>query len=265
MKRGRSYIVSESAPKRIRIGRTGARLAIDVAAAAAARRNRRGYSSVARTRGAAVTGEMKYFDSERTSVAITASTDWTASEYDPATLNTLFVPVVGAGVNQRIGKAVKVIKIKIKGLINIPAQTNQSAADVADVVRIALVQDCQTNAAQCQGEQVFTPPTSATAFQALCAFQNVDNFGRFKVLKDKLIRLPQPIIAFDGTNIEQVGIEIPFKFTYKPRVPIVVRFNATNGGTVADIVDNSWHILASATGVTCAQTIIYNCRTCYKE
>lgn len=229
------------------------------------KRPRKGYSSVARTRGAQVTGEMKYFDTERTSVAIAASVDWTGTEYDPATFNTLFAPTVGAGVNQRIGKSVKVHKIKIHGLLNVPAQANQAAADVADVVRLAVVQDCQTNAAQAQGEQVFTSPTSATAYQAVCSFQNIDNFGRFKVLKDKTIKFPQPILAYDGTNIEQGGFEIPFKFSLNFKTPVVVRFNATNGGTIADIVDNSWHVMANATGVTTAQTIIYNSRVCYKE
>lgn len=267
MKRGRSYIVSESAPKRIRIGKTGAPLAIDIANAYAARKrvNRRGYSSVARTRGAQVTGEMKYFEQEVSATALTASADWTVTEFDPNATATLFCPAVGAAINQRIGKACKVLKIKIRGNISVAAQTNQTATDAACMVRMLLVQDYQTNAAQAQGEQVMTAPTSATALVAVTSFQNINNFGRFRVLKDKTFTLGDPAISWDGTNIEQNGLIKPFKMTVKFRVPQIVRFNATNGGTVADIVDNSWHLIINTSSIALAPLLNYQCRVCYKE
>ncbi len=71
-------------------------------------------SSPAVSRGWAVPGEMKYFDAERANVAIGASVDWTATEVDPATLNTLFAPVKGTGINNRIGRKVHVHKVKIR-------------------------------------------------------------------------------------------------------------------------------------------------------
>lgn len=257
------------------------RYAYDVAQAYQAKKRRKtggaytgtrraGYSTVARTRGVYAKGETKYFDSLKTITAIAASTNWTGTEYDPdvvpvANCNTLFAPTQGAGINQRIGKSVKVYKIRIHGEIQCPAQTNQTVKDAASVVRIALVQDMQTNSTQAQGEQVFTPPTTATATLAVESFQNIDNFGRFKVLKDKHFILENPSAAFDGTNIEQAGLIKRFKWTVKFRKPVEVRFNSTNGGTVADIVDNSWHIMANNNSTDLAPYIVYQCRVCFRE
>lgn len=88
-------------------------------------RRRQGYSSVARTRGAAVQGEMKYFDCDANSIALVATTTtWPAGTMvDPlTTINLgsaavanplcLYAPTVGAALNQRIGRKILVHKIK---------------------------------------------------------------------------------------------------------------------------------------------------------
>jgi len=225
-------------------------------------KNRKGFSSVARTRGAAVTGEMKYFDTVVNGTALVASTAWTGTEFDGAA-GTLFVPVVGAGVNQRIGKGAKVIKIKIHGLIQGNAQSDQTAADNPAVIRLALVQDTQSNSVQAQGEEVFTATGNAASIPL--TFQNIDNFGRFKVLRDKTIVLQNPNFTYDGTNVEQQGLVKTWKISHTFKKPVPVRFNATNGGTFADIVDNSFHIMANSSSIGLAPAISYYCRICFKE
>lgn len=229
-----------------------------------------GYNTVARTRGVYARGEMKYFDSVRDNVSVTASATWANTVYDPnvfpvAGMNTLFAPTVGAGINQRIGKACKVHKIKITGCFSIPPQINQVAADAGSYIRLMLVEDKQTNGTQMTGGQVMTAPGVASAILAVESFQNIDNFGRFKVLKDKTFVIQNPSIAFDGTNVEQSGLIRKFKMTYKPRKPVEVRFNATNGGTIADIVDHSWHIIANNSSADLNPNISYYCRVCFKE
>ena len=208
---------------------------------------------------------MKYFDTELALTALTASTDWTGTEFDPTTFNTLFVPVVGAGINQRIGKGAKVYKIKIRGSIVCASQVDQTSADSGTQIRLLLVQDKQTNATQAQGEQVMTDPTAASAAVAVNSFQNIDNFGRFRVLKDKTIILDNSNLSWDGTNMEQAGQVRTFKINIRFKVPVSVRFNATNGGTVADIVDNSFHIIANASSTGLAPNITYQSRVCFKE
>lgn len=218
-----------------------------------------------RTYPTAVGGETKYFDAEKTATAVAASADWTGTEYDPGTLNTLFAPVKGTGINQRVGRGVQVIKIRIRGMIYTSAQVDQTAADAASYIRLALVQDTQTNGAQAQGEQIFQDPTAASAFNAACAFQSLDNLGRFKVLKDKILTIQNPNISYDGTNMEQQGLVRPFKMNCVFKSPVVVHFNETNGGTVADIVDNSWHVVANTSNAIQAPTIVYQARVYYKD
>jgi len=225
--------------------------------------NRRGYSSVPRTRGAAVTGEMKYFDTQLSLSAVSEDNTWANTEVDPATFLTLFVPVVGAGVNQRIGKSAKVLKLKMRFLLSCVAQANQTGADPGTTVRVIVYQDKQTNASQAQGENVMTGGSSDAT--GILSFQNVDNFGRFIVLMDKTLTLQNPNMSYDGTNVEQAGLEKTFKFTRKFNRPVEVRFNATNGGTIADIVDNSFHVIALCDNDDLAPQISYYSRVCYKE
>lgn len=231
---------------------------------------RKGYASVARTRGGAVTGEMKYFDSVRDNVAVGSSATWASTVYDPnvfpvANMNCLFAPTQGAGISQRIGKACKVYKIKITGCFSVPSQTNQVLADAGSYIRLMLVCDKQSNSTQMTGTQLMTSPGVASTILAVETFQNIDNFGRFAVLKDKHIIMQNPDITWDGTNLEQAGLLRIFKLTWKPKVPMEVRFNSVNGGTIADIVDYSFHLLANNSSSDLNPNISYNCRVCYKE
>lgn len=229
------------------------------------------YGTVARTRGIyGIKGEMKYFDSEKAIGQVTTSDSWTGCMIDPsavpvANINCLFAPTQGAGINQRIGKACHVLKIKIKGFVLCPAQTNQGTGDAASIIRIILAQDMQTNSTQMTGTQLMTTAVSSDTRVAVQQFQNINNFGRFKVLKEKMISLANATITYDGTNIEQSGLSIPFKMTVNFPKGVQVRFNATNGGTIADIIDNSFHLVANATTQDMAPYICYACRVSYKE
>lgn len=232
--------------------------------------SRSGYSTVARTRGVYAKGEMKYFDSVRDNVAVGASATWASTVYDPnvypvATMNCLFAPTQGAGIAQRIGKACKIYKIKITGCFSMPPQANQVAADAGSYLRLLLVLDKQTNATQMTGTQLMTSPGVASTILAVETFQNIDNFGRFKVLKDKTFMIQNPSVSWDGTNVEQSGLIRKFKMNYSFKVPLNVRFNATNGGTIADIVDNSLHLVCNNSSTDLAPNISYNCRVCFKE
>lgn len=204
--------------------------------------------------------ERKYFTALRAAIAIPAvATDWSSTELDPATTNCLFAPVTGDDFLNRDGRKVQVLAIKIKATINVPTQADQSGADNASQIRILLVQDKQTNATQLNGEDVL----QAVASNVINSFQNPAFFGRFKVMKDKMFVLQNPTISWDGTNIEQSGLTRAFKINHKFRKPVVVHFNATNGGTVADIIDNSFHILGGCSSTNLAPTLAYNVRVTF--
>jgi len=208
--------------------------------------------------------ERKYFDSIKTSANLTSAAggSWNSAEVDPATLNCLFAPVTGDDFNNRTGRKVQVIALKIRGLINTAALADQTAGATTPSVRLLLVQDQQTNAAQLNSEDVLGNAVTSPIF----AFQNPAFFGRFRVLKDKYFTVAQPIASFDGTNIEVAGNQKTFKINIKFQKPVVVHFNSTNGGTVADIIDNSFHMIAAQgqnAGIQCA--ITYQCRTTFLD
>lgn len=227
---------------------------------------------------AAKAGEMKYFDSDNNGTLLVATTTtWPAGTMiDPlttinlgaaavATPQCLFAPTVGSALNQRIGRQVKVHKIKVHGHINIPAQAAQAAADSASKCRIVLVMDQQTNAGQMTGAQLFNDGSGAAS--TLNSFQNPNNFGRFRVLKDKIITIQNLNMAGSPSTADviQAAARVNFKMTVNFKTPVIVHFNATNGGTVLDIVDNSFHIVAAADVIAYAPSLVYYARVCYKE
>jgi len=241
-------------------------------------RARRGYGSVARARGAAVEGEMKYFDCDASAIAIAAvTTTWVAGTMvDPgqtinlgsaavATPQCLCAPIVAATLNGRIGRKIKMLKCRVNGIINIPPQTANTVADTATKIRVALVMDKQTNAAQMTGAALFNDGTAAAT--TINSMQNPNFFGRFKVLKEKTITIGDLNVTGSPTagDVIQTGRVIPFKMSYRFKVPVEVNFNATNGGTVGDIINNSLHMVCGASNISFAPTISYYSRVAYKE
>lgn len=225
-------------------------------------------------------GEMKYFDTTLNDSALSAVTStWVAGTIkDPATTINLgsaavatplclVAPTVGAGLNQRVGRKITVRKIKVHGTINVAQQAAQAAADSANKVRIVLVQDCQTNAAQMTSAQLFNDASANEPTVTINAFQNPNNFGRFRVLKDKMITMSNLNLTGSPTaaDVVQASARYQFKFNVNFKIPVEVHFNATNGGTVADIVDHSFHIICGAENVAYAPTLSYYVRVCYKD
>lgn len=204
--------------------------------------------------------ERKYFDAEYSTALPALTTGWAGGEADPSTLNTLFAPSLGTDFNNRVGRKVQVLSLKIRGRIIIAPQADQTAADTVATCRIIVVHDQQTNATQLNAEDVIL---SGAGSEALSMYQNPAFFGRFRVLKDKRYVLQNPNMTYDGTNIEQAGLSKLFQFTIKFRKPVIVHYNSTNGGTIADVVDNSFHIIAGAAATALAPILAYKVRTTF--
>jgi len=239
--------------------------------------NRAGYSSVARTRGAAATGEMKYFDCELaggTTISAVTTTWGAGTREDPSstidlgaaavgTPECLFAPTMGAALNQRIGRKCHMYKIKLNGIIQVPIQAAQSTADSAPLIRAFLVLDQQTNAATMTPAQLMNDASSAEV--TINSFQNPNNFGRFRVLREKKWTISNTNMTGAAPAIVQAGWALQFKMSYTFKQPVVVTFNATTGGTVADIIDNSLHFIIATTSTALGATCSYYSRVCYKE
>lgn len=182
-----------------------------------------------------------------------SSASWISTTIVPSPQDCLFAPTNGSQYDQRIGRRCSVKKIFIRGLIDYERHYQvgnwQSSPNT---VRILLVQDMQTNGVQMDGSMVLeTPENPASTLPGLvhCAPQNLANLGRFRILKDKTFVLQNPNMNGNASlnGIEANFLQKPFKFTYKPLHPIEVNFNQTSGGDIADIVDNSFHIIAHST------------------
>lgn len=231
-----------------------------------------------KSQAAAVAGEMKYMDSESGTISIAATTTtWVAGTMaDPSTtVNlgsaavanplTLCAPTVGSALNQRVGRKITIYKIKVHGTLSVAPQAAQSAADSATKLRLVLVQDTQTNATQMTAAQLFND--AGNAIDTLNSFQNPNNFGRFRVWKDKMVCISNLNLAGGPTTADviQAGWKGTFKINITFKQPVVVHFNATNGGTVADIVDNSFHIIAGTDNAAYVPQLFYYARVCYKD
>lgn len=228
---------------------------------------RRGYTTVPRTRGIyGIPGEMKYFASGIETAVIPSSASWTGCELDPpAAINCLFAPEQGTAINQLVGRKCQLLKIKLRGTIRIPSQTNQTAADEGANIRILMVQDQQTNSQQLNSEDVMEAPVFAHAYSAIHAYQSLESLGRFKVLKDQMFTIQPLSGVWDGTNIEQNGSTRTFKWSHTFKTPVTVQFNKISIGLIADIVDHTFHIIANCDEVSLAPTLSYECRCSFKD
>ena len=191
---------------------------------------------------------------------------WIDSVIDPPT-NGLFTPALGTGSDFRMGRTVWVKKIYISWYLEVPAY-EINVFPQAIVVRLALVQDTQTNGTQMTGLDVFQDGlTSSNAQLLMTTHQNVANFGRFKVLRDETITLPINTTYKDETpqppNYFTGAVSKTGDWIWKPKVPVKVNYNELPGGSISDVIDNSWHVVAHSTNSNFPVRLYYSCRTTY--
>lgn len=219
---------------------------------------------VPRTPGGQVVSERKYKDYRSAGFAVAVTNgSFAGAEADPNVGNPLclFAPTQGNDISEREGRNVYVYSIRIQGVIEVNGQVAQTATDQQQTVRMILCMDKQTNGAQMNSEDLIT---SSGGVPGTFQFQNTAHFGRFQILKDKTISLgPFPIAANGGGQLYQGGISKYFKLKYTFKTPIKVNFNATNGGTVADIVDNSFHLLAGRDNADTPVNLDYQVRVAF--
>jgi len=201
--------------------------------------------------------EMKFYDTSLVASALTAPADSSGGEHDPSGVITLNTVTQGDGESQRDGRKIIMKSIMLKGHIDVPAQADVTATDDGCKIMIALVLDTQTNGATISSENVFSNP-SANSANAPNVFNNLQYSKRFRILKRLDLVLNPPPLSYDGTNIEMQGMKRAFKI-YKTLNDIVVNYTA-NTENVANIVDNSLHVIAFCNEINMAPTINYNAR-----
>lgn len=215
------------------------------------------YSSRNRRTGGFIGIETKFYDQKLLGAAINSNTTGAGIEADPSATLLLNTTTQGDGEQQRDGRRMIMKNIFVNGIIQLPAASDQTAPEDIPHIAIWLVLDTQTNGATIVSENVFTNP-SANALGSTCLLRNLQFSSRFKILKKVSFTMPAPPISGDSTNFDTPGIVRKWQMYVNLNNLAVLFSNTTE--TVANITDNSLHILATCSATTMAPTITYNSR-----
>lgn len=223
-------------------------------------------SFVPRARGPFSVTEMKQFESFLEDKAIPEAAAMGGKEADPATLNTIFAPTTGSNFNNREGRKCTVFRIKINAVLEQDAEDSETTTNNGSMIRMVLYMDKQTNATFAQSENVFSTIGTPSVKNSINAMQNPANYGRFRVLLDRTFSAPITT-SVNNNGAGTVTTDAPqrqIKLRYNFRNGLKVHFNSTNGGTVADIIDNSLHVLCwRVGGMSCK--LDYHARVSFKD
>lgn len=208
--------------------------------------------------------ESKYFDSEVNDFAVPANTAWGAT--NDIVKGTMAIPVRGTDINEREGRKIAIYKIAVKGLISFAKETDEVDSLIPPLTRIILWLDTQTNATVTTSGSLMQAPTTAQSDCCFLTYQNLASLGRFRVLKDIVLEPTTVNLMTDGTATSSQSLNTQyFKIVHKFKKPLVVNFNATNGGTIADVVDNSIYLSGERQFSDFSPTCTVQCRAYYKD
>ncbi len=205
--------------------------------------------------------EIKFYDQKLIDAALTAPTDATGGEHDPSSTIMLNTVVQGDGESQRDGRKITMRSIYVDGVINCAKQASQSSADNATGIFIALVLDTQTNGVQFSSEDVFKN-VGGNALTAATPLRNLQFTKRFKVLATRRFIIQDANIANATSFSADAGIIAGGKqkrFKIFKNLFLETQFSGTTE-TVANIVDNSLHMIAWCTDTGMAPKISYASR-----
>jgi len=256
-KRARAFVSTRSAKKRGRTGLTRVtRTTVTRAAAPQGlkRMVRPGLASMG-----FLTIERKFYDTKLDVTALTAPTDSSGGEYDPSTTSMMTTPDQGDGPSQRDGKEIAMLYLQINGFVSTNALEAIANPPSGLNIFVACVLDTQTNAAQMNSEDCF----KNTSGQALLAANPQKNllFGkRFRILKERIFNMDTKAISHIAADeFANAGQRKAFKW-FIPLNGLKVRFSAGTTASIANVIDNSVHMIAYASGTTQVPSISYNAR-----
>ncbi len=202
--------------------------------------------------------EKKFYDTNLNARAILAPTDSSGGEADPSAASMISTPVRGDSEQNRDGKQINILNVSIKGTVSILFKELQTGPVQSNEVYVCLVQDTQTNGAQLNSEDVFKN-TGATAIMASNPQKNLLFMNRFRLLKSqKFDMTPTTLSHFADDSFSWHGKIRHFDW-FLP-LNMKVNFNAGTTADVANVIDNSLHIITFCTNTGAAPVLSYNAR-----
>lgn len=204
--------------------------------------------------------EHKFYDTFHTDTTIVATTAAAGGEIDPtgAGIN-ISAPAQGDKAINRDGKRIMVESVQISGECTVAKQDGESTGKNSPNIFIALVQDTQTNAATLDSEAVFVNP-SASSDLGTHPLKNLLSGNRFITHKIWKLDVPAaPMAAATVTDdLSMNGITIPFDCFKK--LAMVVDFNGGTTADIANVVNNSLHMIAFVNDASWECVVRYNAR-----
>lgn len=198
--------------------------------------------------------EKKFLDCGLTPTTLGAPTDATGGEVQPDSGCTgcLTAPAQGDGPTNRDGKQIALMSIEVKGVLGLISAGTLSEVQTMTVpdVYLALVLDTQTNGVTINSEDVFQN-ISAEAAAAASPFHNMSNTSRFRVLKTQVVPSAKfaALVAANNaaaTTISHNSSQVPFALRASLKGIKVNFTTASTTADVANVVDNSVHLIAFA-------------------
>lgn len=207
--------------------------------------------------------EKKFLDTARADANISAAVALTGGEQDPSAGCTgcLSCPAEGDNEQQRDGKRYVIDSLILKGYVRYDETTSRAPVDSVKVF-VAVVLDTQTNGAQMNSEDCFKN-LLAVAAGNVCVTKNLLSGNRFRILKSQVYDLTPVGVAGTVATLAHFGTRRDFDWyiPFKGGLRVSLKDGDANSGKnadVANVVDNSLHVIAFATD---ANAIIgYNAR-----
>lgn len=201
--------------------------------------------------------EVKFYDNDIAKTSVLAVANMAGLELDPASdgLNTV---IQGDGEQNRDGRQMSMKSIFINGQIHTAAQTGVTPLAVAStVVVIYLILDTQTNGAALNSEDVLVNSGGQT-WGGINAMRNLQFTKRFKVLAKKTIVLVEPQCWGVTASGDCMATNTSFSMFAKLG-GMITNFSGTTEA-IANITDNSIHLIGMTDNVTLVPQLSYNSR-----
>jgi len=204
--------------------------------------------------------EKKFYDNGILAQAIVAPTDASGAELDPSATSMVSTPAQGDGEQNRDGKQIACLYLEMNAVINIPSVEDAANPVQPVAVYIAVVLDSQTNGAQLNSEDVFKN-TAGNALTAASPLKNLLFGKRFRILKSQTFQFPMVQNTAEGDNLHSAsGQQKLFKW-FIPLRGMKINFNAGTTASIANVIDNSIHVIGYCTNVTLiTPSLSYNSR-----
>lgn len=202
--------------------------------------------------------ERKFYDTFLADTALTNETGCANGEKDPSATSMITTPSQGDGEQQRDGKQISCLYIEICGSINFMGQESATAPIVDRGAFLAIVLDSQSNGAQMNSEDCFKN-TSADATLGIDIYRNLLFGKRFKILKQQKFQVPPTISSYAANTIDTSGHTFHFRY-FIPLNGLRINFNSGTTSSIANVVDNSIHVIAFKTETAETVNIGYNAR-----